>query len=110
VRSRIGVAMSLWSLYLVRCRGGSLYTGVTTDVARRFAEHAKGKGASYLRGRAPLDLVFQKRLGSRSLALAVEYRVKHLTKAKKEELVQKGKHLGEIIKRVRRERRPDQAY
>jgi putative endonuclease len=98
--------MSVWHLYLVRCGDGSLYTGVTTDVARRFAEHAAGTGASYLRGRGPLALVFQKRLGSRGLALAVEYRVKKLPKARKEELVRTGKHLKEIVKLARAARRP----
>jgi putative endonuclease len=67
-----------WYIYMIRCRDGSLYTGITTDVDRRFAEHREGgnAGAKYLRGRGPLVLVFQKRLGSRSLALVVESRVK----------------------------------
>ena len=71
-----------WYLYLVRCRDGSLYTGITTDVARRFAEHQGNGdvGAKYLRGRGPLVLVFQKKLGSRSLALGVESKVKKLSK------------------------------
>ncbi len=91
-----------WYLYLVRCRDGSLYTGITTDVARRFAEH-QGKGdagAKYLRGREPLVLVFQKKLGSRSLALGVESKVKKLSKARKEELIRTGKHIEVIIKQV----------
>jgi putative endonuclease len=100
------VTMSVWHLYLVRCGDGSLYTGVTTDVARRFAEHAAGAGASYLRGRGPLSLVFQKRLGGRGLALAVEYRVKRLPKTKKEELVRTGKHLPGMIKTVRAGQHP----
>ncbi len=90
-------------MYLVRCRDGSLYTGITTDVARRFAEHQenKGAGAKYLRGRGPLILVFQKKLGSRSLALGVESRVKKLSKARKEELVRDNTRIDEIIKQVR---------
>ena len=88
-----------WHLYLVRCRDGSLYTGITTNVARRFAEHQEnsGAGAKYLRGRGPLVLVFQKKLGSRSLALGVESRVKKLPKARKEELVRTRKHIEVII-------------
>jgi putative endonuclease len=91
-----------WYLYLVRCRDGSLYTGITTDVARRFAEHqeSKGAGAKYLRGREPLVLVFQKKLGSRSLALGVESKVKKLSKARKEELIRANTHFDEIIKQV----------
>ena len=94
--------MADWSLYLVRCRDGSLYTGITTDVARRFAEHQenKGIGAKYLRGRKPLVLVFQKKLGSRSLALGVESKVKKLSKARKEELLNDKKHIEVIIKQV----------
>jgi len=78
-----------WHLYVVRCQDGSLYTGITTNVARRFAQHQedKGEGAKYLRGRRPLTLVFQKKLGSRSLALGVESKVKKLSKARKEELI-----------------------
>ena len=94
--------MADWSLYLVRCRDGSLYTGITTDVNRRFAEH-QGKGdtgAKYLRGRGPLMLVFQKKLGNRSLAQGVESRVKKLSKARKEELISSKKHIEAIIKQV----------
>ena len=92
-----------WHLYLVRCRDGSLYTGITTNVARRFAEHQgnRGAGAKYLRGREPLVLVFQKKLGNRSLALGVESKVKKLSKARKEELIITGKRIDEIIKQVR---------
>jgi len=91
-----------WHLYLIRCRDGSLYTGITTDVARRFAEHQENDdaGAKYLRGRGPLVLVFQKKLGSRSLALGVESRVKKLSKARKEELIRTGKYIEVIIKQV----------
>lgn len=94
--------MLYWHLYLVRCRDGSLYTGITTDVARRFAEHQEnnGTGAKYLRGRMPLALVFQKKLGSRSLALGVEIKVKKLSKARKEELIRTNTLIDEIIKQV----------
>ena len=91
-----------WHLYLVRSRDGSLYTGITTDVTRRFAEHQGNgdTGAKYLRGRGPLVLVFQKKLGSRSLALAVESKVKKLSKTRKEELIRDNTHIDEIIKLV----------
>ena len=79
--------MSYWYLYLIRCRDNSLYTGITTDVAKRFALHNNGTGAKYLRGRGPLTLVFQKKIGSRSLAAATEIKVKKLPKAQKENLV-----------------------
>ncbi len=91
-----------WHLYLVRCHDGSLYTGITTDVARRFAEHQGNNdaGAKYLRGRGPLVLVFQKKIGSRSLALVVESKVKELSKARKEELIRANTRIDEIIKQI----------
>ena len=81
--------MAKWSVYLVRCRDGSLYTGIATDVRRRFAEHAgrEGRGAKYLRGRGPLRLVFVRAVGSRGLALRIESRIKKLPKARKEALI-----------------------
>ncbi|MEX0738514.1 MAG: GIY-YIG nuclease family protein [Pseudohongiella sp.] len=78
-----------WSVYLVRCADDSLYTGIATDVLRRFTEHqAQGpKTARYLRGRAPLTLVFQCPAGDRSQALKLEYRIKQLSRADKLRLV-----------------------
>jgi putative endonuclease len=77
-----------WSLYMVRCADDSLYTGITTDVARRFREHSEGgpKSAKYLRGRGPLELVHLIHLGSHSDALKEERRVKRMSKLAKEKL------------------------
>ena len=84
--------MSDWYLYLIRCRDDTLYTGISTDVDRRFAQHqSEGHaGSRYLKGRGPLRLVFKEKLGSRSLALKVEHRVKRMAKARKEKLVRVG--------------------
>ena len=80
-----------WSLYLIRTAANSLYTGVTTDVSRRFVEHEnkdqKNKGAKALRGKGPLKLVFEIVVGNRSDALKLEYRVKQLNRADKERLL-----------------------
>lgn len=94
--------MSDWYLYLIRCRDGSLYTGISTNVARRFTRHCEEgpAGAKYLKGRGPLTLVFKKKLGSNSLALKVERIVKKLSKEKKEELVRDGKGIRQIIKQI----------
>ena len=79
--------MTTWSVYLLRCADGSLYTGIATDVSRRFTEHAESeKGAKYLRGRRPLELIFHQEIGDRSLALRIEHRVKRFPKAYKEDL------------------------
>ena len=78
---------SIYSIYLVRCRDGSLYTGIATDVERRLREHADSrKGARYLRGKAPLTLVFQRPVGDRSLASRIEIQVKKLPKRDKSDL------------------------
>lgn len=79
--------MTSWFLYLIRTADNSLYTGITTDVARRFVQHQNGKGAKALRGKGELLLVFSAQIGERSLALRVEYRIKQLTKRQKERLV-----------------------
>ena len=84
---------------MVRCRDGKLYTGIATDIERRFAEHQSGKGAKYLRGRTPLKLVIIKRIGSRSLALKIERLIKKLTKNKKEGIVATGIDLDQVLKR-----------
>ena len=79
-----------WYVYIVRCRDGSLYTGIATDVERRMADHLANKGAKYLRGRGPLKLVFTKKVGKKGRALKVEHRVKRLPRHKKEALVKTG--------------------
>jgi putative endonuclease len=75
-----------WSVYMVRCRSGALYTGIATDVPRRIAQHVRGEGAKFLRGRGPLRLVFVATAGSRAEALRAEHRIKKLPKARKEAL------------------------
>jgi len=89
-----------WYLYIVRCRDGTLYTGISTDVDRRLAEHRGGGDAAskYLKGRAPLTLLFQKRLGSRSLALKVERRVKMRSREKKEQMIRVPEYIDEIVR------------
>ncbi len=88
-----------WSVYLVRCSDGSLYTGIATDVSRRLAEHAqeKGKGAKYLRGKGPLRLVLVRSIGSRALALRVEMHIKRLSKPQKEELIEQEVMVDQIV-------------
>lgn len=79
---------TVWSLYVLRCSEGSLYTGITTDVPRRIREHTVGsRGARYLRGRAPLQLVFEVAIGDRGAASRAEHRVKRLSKREKEALL-----------------------
>ena len=79
--------MTPWFLYLIRTADNKLYTGITTDVERRYQQHQSGKGAKALRGKVELTLVFSAPVGDRSLALRLEYRIKQLTKRQKERLV-----------------------
>jgi len=73
---------------MIRCGDDTLYTGIATDVARRFEEHQSGNtGSKYLRGRAPLELVFQLQVGNRSLASKIEHRIKKLRRPEKEKVV-----------------------
>lgn len=92
-----------WSVYIVRCRDRALYTGIATDVTRRFAEHAQddGRGAKYLRGKGPLQLVYVRAIGSKVLALRVESLIKRLRKAQKEELVEHKLPLDPLIELAR---------
>jgi len=77
-----------WHVYMIRCRDGSLYTGITTNVERRFREHRSGgaRAAKYLRGRGPLGVVFSREIGDRRSALKVEAKIKKAAKKMKEAL------------------------
>ncbi len=74
---------SKWYLYILRCKDGSLYTGITTDVEKRLEAHRSGKGAKYTRGRAPLELVYREECGDHSQALKRELEIKALPRDKK---------------------------
>ena len=77
----------MWYVYILRCGGGTYYTGSTDDVERRLAVHRSGKAAKYTRGRGPLELVYQEALPDRSAALRREAAIKKLTRAQKERLI-----------------------
>ena len=73
----------MWYLYILRCRDGSLYTGITTDVEKRLEAHQSGKGAKYTRGRGPLELVYSEECGTHSQALKRELEIKAMPREKK---------------------------
>ena len=95
----------VWSVYLVRCANGALYTGITTDIDRRLAEHgqASGRGAKFLRGKGPLRLVLKQELESKGLALSVERRIKKLSKARKEALIDQDRSIQAIVSEAKRD-------
>ena len=76
-----------WYLYILRCKDNTLYTGITTDVARRLEAHRSGKGAKYTRGRCPLELLYQESCGTHSEALKRELEIKALSRKQKEEMI-----------------------
>lgn len=88
---------SEFSLYIVRCADGVLYTGIATDVDKRLIEHASGAGAKFLRGKGPLEIVFAETVGDRSSALQLEYRVKRLSREQKLEIVRGERQLIELV-------------
>ena len=78
-----------WSVYILRCADGTLYTGVTTDVQRRFSAHQSGKGAKYTRGRGPLELVYREECLGKGAALKRELAIKGLSREEKLKLIEK---------------------
>ncbi|WP_081057827.1 GIY-YIG nuclease family protein [Burkholderia vietnamiensis] len=86
-----------WFLYLIECADDSVYTGITTDVAARFDEHASGKGARYTRSRKPRAVLASFPLPDRSSASRAEYWVKRLTAAQKRELAAGGRTLASVL-------------
>ncbi len=89
--------MKKWFLYIIRCENNSLYTGITTDLERRFQEHLIGKGAKYTRMFKPVEVVFFVEVENRKEASRLESKIKNLTKAQKEKIcLQKRIILSEI--------------
>jgi putative endonuclease len=80
-----------WFVYLLRCADNTLYTGITTDLNRRLAEHNgennSNKGARYTRHRRPVCLVYSKNLANRASASQREYAIKQLSRTAKEQLI-----------------------
>jgi len=77
-----------WYVYIIRASDDSLYTGITTDVQRRFNEHhSPDKGARFFRGRKPLEVVYTETHPDRSSALQRESAIKKLSRGEKIELI-----------------------
>lgn len=72
-----------WQLYILKCKDGTLYTGITNDLSRRLEQHRSGRGAKYTRGRGPLTLCYLEECTSYSSALQREIQVKRLSRYEK---------------------------
>jgi putative endonuclease len=79
-----------WQVYIIICSDNTLYTGISTDVSRRFQQHATGLGAKYFRGRQPVQVVYQESGHTRSTASRREMEIKTLTRAEKCALISSG--------------------
>jgi putative endonuclease len=77
-----------WFVYILKCRDGSLYTGITTDPVRRLYEHNRGKGAKYTRSRAPCELLKSWEVVGKSRALKIESKIKKMNRKMKLSLIE----------------------
>ena len=76
-----------WTVYILRCRDGSLYTGIAKNVQARVRQHSEGRGASYTRTRLPVELIYQQESLTHSEALIREAQIKGMSRSKKEEII-----------------------
>ncbi len=74
-------------VYIVKCRDGTYYTGWTTDLAKRLKAHNAGTGAKYTKSRRPVELVYSDLFPTKEDAMREEYRIKHLSRTEKEQLI-----------------------
>ncbi|HAU07781.1 MAG: Excinuclease ABC C subunit domain protein [Candidatus Yanofskybacteria bacterium GW2011_GWF1_44_227] len=81
--------MYMYFVYLIECGDKSIYTGITTDVARRFEEHKTGKGGHYTRSRGVARVVYTEKLKTRSKALKREFEIKSWPRQRKLGLIKK---------------------
>lgn len=83
-------------VYIIKCGDGSLYTGWTNNLEKRFKKHSEGKGAKYTRGRGPLELVYFEIFEDKKDAMKREYAIKKLKREDKEKLVE-GFQMPELV-------------
>ncbi len=76
-----------WTVYILKCKDDSLYTGISNDFEKRLSEHKNGTGAKYTRGRGPFQVVYKEQLPDRSQASKREFAIKKLSRVDKEELI-----------------------
>jgi predicted GIY-YIG superfamily endonuclease len=76
-----------WTVYILRCGDGSLYTGIAKNVRARVKQHGEGRGATYTRTRLPVTLLYQQEGLTHSKALIREAQIKAMPRSKKEELI-----------------------
>lgn len=76
-----------WLVYIIQCTDQSLYTGITTDIQKRYRQHTAKLGAKYFRGHNPQNLLYLELADNRSTASKREYAIKQLSRAQKITLI-----------------------
>ena len=76
-----------WSVYILECADGTLYTGISNDVEKRIAAHTDGTGAKYTRGRGPFKLLYCEECAGRAEASRREMEIKSLSREEKQALI-----------------------
>jgi len=76
-----------WTVYILRCGDGSLYTGIAKDVLARVKQHSEGRGAAYTRTRLPVELLYQQEGLTHSEALIREAQIKAMSRSRKEKII-----------------------
>jgi len=79
--------MAEWYVYLIECKDGKIYTGITNDLDRRIKQHNRGQGCRFTKFRIPVKLLYNEQCISKEIALSREAAIKGLTREKKLELV-----------------------
>jgi len=77
-----------WYVYIIKCKDGSLYTGITTNIERRLSEHGTKKGAKYTRNKGPFEILYTSKYNNRSEATKEECRIKKLKRIDKISLIE----------------------
>lgn len=92
--------MEKYYIYIIRCFGGELYTGIARDIKKRFNEHQSGKGAKYTKSHRPKNIEAIWRASDKGKALKLEFRIKQLAKEEKEVLIKDNSNLKIFFKGI----------
>jgi predicted GIY-YIG superfamily endonuclease len=90
--------MSEWTVYMIECRDGTFYTGITNELERRILAHGSGSASKYTRSRLPVKLVYRETCSDRSGALRREAAIKAMKRSAKESLIRRQSSSGRLGK------------
>ena len=81
-----------WSVYIIKCNDGKLYTGISNDVDKRIAKHNKGKGCRFTKYRHPVELLYNEKCGTKSVARKRELKIQGFSRDRKFDLIYNKQH------------------